>query len=199
VAGYDARVTQPTLATRRLAVPGRPATLRRLTAADAVPFAAHIAGDLSRLGEHLPWPAATSSVDGARVWLENHELARDGRVIAVGVWDETRLVGGAVLFHHEPAAATVELGCWVVAEAEGRGIAAASCLALLELARGGLRAERVEWRTTPANTRSRRLAERLGFRYEGRLRSRYVLRDKRLDIDVLSLVGEEIDEALVLG
>jgi RimJ/RimL family protein N-acetyltransferase len=179
-----------------LAVAGRPAILRRLTVADAVPFAAHIAGDLSRLGEHLPWPAATSSVDGARAWLENHELARDGRVIAVGAWEESRLLGGAVLFHHEPASAAIELGCWVVAEAEGRGIAAACCVELLELARSGLRAERVEWRTTPANMRSRRLAERLGFRYEGRLRSRYVLREARLDVDVLSLVGAEIDAAI---
>ena len=43
------------------------------------------------------------------------------------------------------------------------------------------------------NTRSRRLAERLGFQHEGTLRSNYVLRGERLDTDVLSLVGAELD------
>lgn len=179
-----------------LGVRDRPVMLRLLTAADAVPFAAHIAGDLARLGEHLPWPAGTSSVDGARAWLGAYELRREGRVIAVGAWDGSELTGGAVLFHHDPATATVELGCWVVAAAEGRGVAAGCCRTLLELARCELRAERVEWRATPANLRSRRLAERLGFRFEGSLRSSYLLRGTRLDVDVLSLVGEEIDAAL---
>ena len=180
-----------------LLVPGRRLTLRRLTAADAAPFAAHIAGDLTRLGEHLPWPDSTSSVDGARAWLGKHDQARDGRVIAVGVWDGGELLGGADLFNHQPAAGTIEVGCWVVAAAEGRGVAAACCLELLALARTGLRAERVEWRTTPSNVRSRRLAERLGFHHEGTLRSSYVLRGARLDVDVFSLVGAEIDEAVV--
>ena len=69
-----------------LAVPDRPATLRRLTAADAVPFAAHMAGDLSRLGEHLPWPAATSSVDGARACT----LSALARVALLGARQDLR-------------------------------------------------------------------------------------------------------------
>jgi hypothetical protein len=36
----------------------------------------------------------------------------------------------------------------------------------------------------------------LGFRYEGTLRSAYVLRDRRCDMDVLSLVGAELDAAV---
>jgi RimJ/RimL family protein N-acetyltransferase len=43
------------------------------------------------------------------------------------------------------------------------------------------------------NSRSRALAERLGFRYEGTLRSAYVLNGRRYDMDVLSLVGRELD------
>ena len=39
---------------------------------------------------------------------------------------------------------------------------------------------------------SRGLAERLGFRHEGTLRSAYVLRGERYDLDVLSLVGDEL-------
>ncbi len=63
------------------------------------------------------------------------------------------------------------------------------------LARGELEVERIEWVTTMVNARSRRLAERLGFRHEGTLRSAYVLGGVRRDLDVLSLVGDEIERA----
>jgi RimJ/RimL family protein N-acetyltransferase len=117
-------------------------------------------------------------------------------VVAVGAWDGEELLGGAVLFQYDAAAATVELGSWVTARAEGKGITAACCRALLALARGELMVERIEWRSAPGNLRSRWLAERLGFRFEGTLRSSYVLRGERCDTDVLSLVTCEIDAAL---
>ena len=45
------------------------------------------------------------------------------------------------------------------------------------------------WRCTTVNPRSRALAERLGFVYEGTQRSAHVLHGERYDLDVLSLVG----------
>ena len=170
-----------------------PVVLRALTTADAVAFADHVAGDLPRLAEHLPWPAFTDTPDGAAGWLGPYERREDGRVVVGGIWAGDALVGGALLFHHEPSAAVVEIGCWLTAAAEGGGVAAAACAALIGLARSELAAERVEWHSTTTNTRSRRLAERLGFQHEGTLRSNYVLRGERLDTDVLSLVGAELD------
>ena len=173
-------------------LPG-PVVLRALTAGDAVAFAGHVAGDLPRLREHLPWPDLTSTPEGAAGWLGPYDRGEDGRVVVGGVWSVDSLVGGALLFHHEPDVDTVEIGCWLTAAAEGGGVAAAACRVLIGLARSELAAERVEWHSTTGNTRSRRLAERLGFRHEGTLRSNYVLRGDRLDTDVFSLVGSELD------
>jgi RimJ/RimL family protein N-acetyltransferase len=173
-------------------LPG-PVVLRALTTADADAFADHVAGDLPRLGEHLPWPGLTDTPDGATAWLGPYERREDGRVVVGGVWYGDALVGGALLFHHQPDDGIVELGCWLTAAAEGGGVAAAACRVLIGLARSDLGAERVEWHCSTGNTRSRRLAERLGFRHEGTLRSNYVLRGERLDTDVLSLVGAELD------
>ena len=100
-----------------------------------------------------------------------------------------------MLFHHDPAMGSVELGCWVVAEGEGKGAVRAACVEGLRQARRVHGVERVVWQCDPRNTRSRLLAEGLGFRFEGRLRSSYVLRGERLDTDVLSLVGAGIDTA----
>jgi ribosomal-protein-serine acetyltransferase len=181
--------------TLRTGLPGAVA-MRPLTTADAEAFAEHVAGDLEHLGEHLPWPAVTNTPDGAASWVGSYERQEDGRVVIGGVWHEGRLIGGALLFHHEPDARNIEIGCWVTAAGEGHGVAAAACRAMLAIARGKLRSERIEWRATTGNARSRRLAERLGFRHDGTLRSNYLLRGERLDTDVLSLVGEEIDTAL---
>jgi RimJ/RimL family protein N-acetyltransferase len=49
------------------------------------------------------------------------------------------------------------------------------------------------------NTRSRRLAEKLGFVHEGTMRSDYVIRGQRYGSDLFSLVGEEIDQAVARG
>ena len=170
-----------------------PVTLRALTTADAAAFADHVAGDLSRLAENLPWPEFTDTPDGAAAWLGPYERHEDGRVVVGGVWAGDALVGGALLFHHVPSADVVEIGCWLTAAAEGGGVAAAACRALIGLARSELSAERVEWHSTTTNARSRRLAERLGFQHEGTLRSNYVLHGERLDTDVFSLVGPELD------
>jgi RimJ/RimL family protein N-acetyltransferase len=173
-------------------LPGR-VTLQRITSADAVAFADHVEGDLARLSEHLPWPELTRTPAGAAEWLGRYERREDGRVDVGGVWTGGALVGGALLHQHHPQAAIVEIGCWLTAAAEGGGVASAACRVLLGLARRDLRAERVEWHATTLNVRSRRLAERLGFTHEGTMRSSYVLRGDRLDTDVLSLVGGELD------
>ena len=170
-----------------------PVVLRALTTADAGAFADHVAGDLPRLGEHLPWPEVTRTPDGATSWLGPYARREGGRVVVGGVWSGDSLVGGALLFHHEPETGVIEIGCWLTAAAEGGGVAAAACRVLVGLARSELAVERVEWHASTVNTRSRRLAERLGFLHEGTLRSNYVLRGQRLDTDVLSLVGVELD------
>ena len=171
-----------------------PLRLRTLTPDDAVPFARHVAADLEHLRVHLPWPESAAVPAGARVWLQAYADATNGRVMAAGVFDGSEIVGGALLAHHDPPAASVELGCWATSGVQGLGVARAASEALIAYARAALAVERVAWRSTTVNGRSRALAERLGFRYEGTLRSAYVLRDERYDIDVLSLVGAELDD-----
>jgi ribosomal-protein-serine acetyltransferase len=171
-----------------------PLRLRTLTPDDAGAFARHVAADLEHLREHLPWPDQTADPDGARAWLEEYATGAGGRVLVAGAFDGPEIVGGALLLAHDPVAATIELGCWATSGVQGLGVARAACTALIAHARTELAAERVAWRSTTANARSRALAERLGFRYEGTLRSAYLLHGRRHDLDVLSLVGSELDD-----
>jgi ribosomal-protein-serine acetyltransferase len=155
-----------------------------------------VAADLERLSEFLPWPARTATPEGAATWLGLYDRGDDGRVLVAGVRADGELVAGIVLFHHDADSAAVELGCWSVAAAEGRGVVWAACVEGLRHARQALGVERVVWQCDPTNTRSAALAERLGFVREGVLRSSYVLRDERRDTAVYGLVGTEIDTAI---
>jgi ribosomal-protein-serine acetyltransferase len=173
----------------------RPLRLRTLTPDDAPAFARHAAADLEHLREHLPWALGAAAPDGARAWLESYDRREAGRVLVAGAFDGDAIVGGALLLNHKPETAAIEIGCWATSAVQGRGVARAACRALIAFARRELQVERVTWHCTTVNTRSRALAERLGFRHEGTLRSAYVLRGERYDLDVLSLVGAEIDQA----
>jgi ribosomal-protein-serine acetyltransferase len=176
-----------------------PVTLRKLTLADADAFARHVKRDEEHLAEHLPWPHAATTPEGAEEWIARYESGEDGRLFVAGAWHDGELVGGSLLLHYDEPRANVEIGCWAVSEAEGKGVATAACLALIEIARRDLGVERIEWRSTTVNTRSRRLAEKLGFVHEGTLRSDYVIRGQRYGSDLFSLVGEEIDQAVARG
>ena len=170
--------------------------LRTLTAADAPAFASHIAGDLARLSEFLPWPARTDTPEGAAAWITAYTDGVNGRVLVAGIEAGDRLVGGMVLFGHSVEMAEIELGCWAVAAVEGTGAVRAACVEGLRQARTVHDVERVVWQCDPENTRSGGLARRLGFSLEGVLRSSYVLRGERRDTELYSLVGSEIDAAI---
>lgn len=170
--------------------------LRTLTVADAPAFAAHIAGDVARLSEFLPWPVRTDTPSGAALWVGQYTDGVDGRLEVAGIERDDALLGGIVLFSHSEAMASVELGCWIVAGAEGVGAVRAACVEGLREARQTYAVERVVWQCDPENTRSGGLARRLGFQFEGLLRSSYVLRGERRDTELYSLVGSEIDAAI---
>jgi ribosomal-protein-serine acetyltransferase len=181
-----------TIPTRR----GVALTLRPATADDGAGWAAHVRDDLEHLGEHLTWPEQTDTVAGADAFIERYLRREDGRELLLVLDDGRALAGGTVLMAHDPRVAAVELGCWIVRGLEGQGAARRACLATVDHARRALAAHRIAWVAAADNRRSRVLAERLGFHHEGRLREAGLHRGRRQDLDVLSLVGTEIDEAV---
>ena len=156
----------------------------------------HVCADLDHLGEFLGWPAVTTDPIAARGFITRYAEQQAGRKLLLGAFDGPRLMGGTVLMGHQPLTGTVELGCWIVAALEGKGVVRQLCLQTLRYARDELVVHRVEWRSASDNTRSRDLATRLGFRFEGRLREAAVHRGQPQDLDLFSLVGSEIDELL---
>jgi RimJ/RimL family protein N-acetyltransferase len=170
--------------------------LRPIVPSDTDAWVTHVRGDAEHLGQFLGWPARTADPAVAREFITRYVEQEGGRRLLLGAFDGSGLTGGTVLISHDVSAGDVELGCWIVGMLEGRGVMHRLCIETLRYARHDLLVHRVEWRTASGNTRSRALANRLGFTFEGRLREAGLHNGRRQDIDLLSLVGSEIDQVL---
>ncbi|MGM7665520.1 GNAT family N-acetyltransferase [Microbacterium sp. A93] len=145
------------------------------------------AANLDRLRQWEPW-AHWFDPDGAEDDWNREQLQRyiDGRAIPTVLMHHGRPIG-SVSAQLDRYSGTGELGYWLDADMEGRGIAQRACQELItDMFADGI--ARVEIRTAVHNVRSIRLAERLGFEREGTLRSALPVGDVRHDMAVFGLL-----------
>jgi RimJ/RimL family protein N-acetyltransferase len=91
--------------------------------------------------------------------------ARPGQPIQLG-----ELLGGSGLHRVDWDVRRFEIGYWLRASAQGQGYVSEAVQLLTDMAFTQLRARRVEIRMDDRNLRSRAVAERCGFEFEGVLR-----------------------------
>jgi RimJ/RimL family protein N-acetyltransferase len=84
------------------------------------------------------------------------------------------------------------IGYWVAPESRGEGIATRAVTLLARWSFDELGLGRVEIKAEPANVASHRVAERAGFTREGLLRSHALIKDRRRDMVVFSLLPSEL-------
>jgi ribosomal-protein-serine acetyltransferase len=141
------------------------AELRRYTLADVEELYAVVDANRERLNVWMPWPETTRSVEDQRPFVEAHL----DDVEALGIWADGRLAGGAGL-SADPFGIHGEIGYWIDAAHEGRGLVTAAVRSLIDLGFGELGLHRIVIRAGVDNLRSRAIPERLGFTQEGVLR-----------------------------
>jgi RimJ/RimL family protein N-acetyltransferase len=157
-------------------------------------------------------PAVFAAIDEARDhlapwmdWVDRHRAPDDSRdyclrmeadwlvrhSLILGMWDRAdgRFLGGTGFHAPDWSARRFEIGYWIRPTAEGRGFVTEAVRLQVDLAFAALGARRIELWCDARNGRSRRVAERCGFVFEGRLRNRTRRPDGGLSDDlVFSLV-----------
>jgi RimJ/RimL family protein N-acetyltransferase len=91
-----------------------------------------------------------------------------------------------------PAEGVGEVGYWLAPHARGRGTATRAVRLLCRWAFEELSLARIQLHTLPGNEASERVAERAGFTREGLLRSFTVMKGRRTDITMFSLLPGDL-------
>jgi ribosomal-protein-serine acetyltransferase len=166
--------------------------LRTLSESDAQELYALIEANRERLTPWMPW-AATQTLAGTGAFIRHalhSERIGDGFQRALVV---DGAIGGIAGFHRlDRENLSSSIGYWLGARYEGAGVMSSAVSALLDQAFDEWGVHRVELRAAPDNTRSRALAERLGFAEEGLLRGaeRFGADDYR-DLVVYSMLADD--------
>ncbi len=129
----------------------------------------------------------------AIAWLATHPvLLRRRTELPLAITDAAsgELLGSIGLRFPEDGRG--EFGYLVAAAARRRGVAARALRLYARYAFDALGVERLEVQIQPANEASLALAESVGFRREGTLRSYTVVRGQRVDLVMLSMLPGEL-------
>ena len=151
------------------------------------------AAALESVAEVYPWMAWCHrgySLDEARQWVAVQErLAEQGMAYEFAILGEGgRFLGGCGINQISTANRFANLGYWVRTSAMGRGVAPAAARLVAEYAFRKTDLIRLEIVCAAANTRSQRVAEKVGAVREGVLRSRLLLPTGPSDAVMYSLV-----------
>jgi ribosomal-protein-serine acetyltransferase len=146
--------------------------------------------------EHLhkwvPWLPDGYNIESTRnAYEESYVAAKESRNLWLLIKYKNKFVGGTGLNKFDFANRTTEIGYWLSAEYEGKGIVTRSCKALIEYAFEDLGFNRIEIKCATENTKSRAIPEKLGFTEEGVLREAEWLYDHFIDWAVYSLLAKD--------
>lgn len=102
-----------------------------------------------------------------------------------------RLLGEVMLKNLRPERAGADIGCWTHPAQHGKGIATTAVSAVLRFGFGALDLHRIAYDHAVSNTASRRVAEKVGLRFEGRLRHAILVGGEREDLLVWSRLATD--------
>jgi RimJ/RimL family protein N-acetyltransferase len=130
---------------------------------------------LEHLRPWMPWtPDAPEPLDAVYGRLRDFRAQYDrdeNWIMGVFTPDDARCLGGTGL-HPRQGEGGLEIGYWVAADETGNGYATELSAVLTRVGFACFGADRIEIRVDPANDRSQRIPEKLGFTKEATLRRR---------------------------
>jgi ribosomal-protein-serine acetyltransferase len=122
-----------------------------------------------RLSRWEPWAEQPATLDATRAYIlaALDDFARGRQISTIIALDGGRRFVGRCGIRINPYAGVGDIGYWIDADYEGQGITSRAARALVTTAFEEISLAKMELRTSIDNNRSRSVAERLGFSFEG--------------------------------
>lgn len=144
------------------------------------------------LGKWLTWVDGTESADDTLAFIRRARKAHaENRMIPTSIWHRGQVAGTLGLQDLNWSVGSGEIGYWLGAEYEGKGIMTRACRGLISRAFLELGLNRIVIQCGTENTRSRAIPERLGFTHEGTRRQSSMLNGERIDMELYSVLRRE--------
>lgn len=152
--------------------------------------------DLVRKNENhlrfMQWITADYSPEMAREFIAaSAEAELNGDSLTFGIFREEDLIGVIGFVYFDRTARKTELGYWIDADEEGKGIISAAVRELIGWAFGIEKMNRIEIRCSTENIRGSAVPKRLGFSLEAHLRQSEFRHGVLVDFFVFGLLADE--------
>ncbi|MGF1778940.1 GNAT family N-acetyltransferase [Vibrio nomapromontoriensis] len=147
-----------------------------------------VARERDYLSQWLAWPMLGHDEAFFLGFIQRalHDYADGKSMTCAMVWQD-RVVGNISFNTINPSLQKVEIGYWISADYQGKGIVTKSVAKLINVAFVELGMEKVEISAAVENHASRRVAERLGFNHEGTITRSENLNGRVIDHAVYGL------------
>jgi ribosomal-protein-serine acetyltransferase len=163
--------------------------VRTYTPDDDAEVFALVDANRARLHPWMIWEPQTRSPEDTRAFIAR-SLASETDIEGNGIWVDGRL-GGSMGLRVDVGDAAGEIGYWIGAEFEGRGIVTRACRRFFDFAFVELGLHRIELCAAAENARSRAVAARLGMRQEGVLHDGVRTPDGYRDLVIYGILEDE--------
>jgi ribosomal-protein-serine acetyltransferase len=166
--------------------------LRMLRLSDAEELFALTDANRAWLRAWLPWLDGNTRVEDSRRFIQSMlDQYAASRGFDCAILENGAIVGTVEIKVVEWAHGCAEIGYMLAADAGGRGVMTRACRVLIDYAFDELEVNKLMIRAATGNTRSRAVAERLGFTQEGVLRDAEWLYDHWVDHAVYGLLRRQ--------
>ena len=144
------------------------------------------------LRQWLPWVDYTRSIEDERAFIRSLQAQYLGdNGFACGIWYQKQLTGTIGYHPIDRIKSQVEIGYWLAAPFQGKGIMTKACRVMVDYAFTRLGIQKVVIRCALGNTRSCAIPRRLGFQYEGIVKQGEWLYDHFVDLNVFGMLASD--------
>jgi ribosomal-protein-serine acetyltransferase len=167
---------------------------------DAAALASLVAENAHYLRTFMPKVVGLSTLAACETYLQSVVAAgAEGTLLEWHIFANERLCGAIRLNHIEQDSHKASIGYYIGEQDQGRGLATSSVRAVLQFAVEKLGFNRIELRCASDNVASQRVAERLGFAWEGLLRQAELVQGEYLDHYVYGLLRADFAASVAAG
>jgi len=169
--------------------------LRRLEPGDAASFHAAARESVDSVGRWMSWCHADYSMREVAEWFatcEKNWAAGADRDFGIFDAGSNEVLGCAGINQINRVHNFANLGYWVRASRANRGVATTTVRLLAGFAFGELKLARIEIVVRVDNIPSRRVAEKVGCKFECIARNRLLFKDRSYDAALYSLIPSDI-------